>query len=75
MTGRIPSAGYKAGICTAGDCYSVQPQLQHTFVSGSGNGRASVFCQLNDALNFKGERVVFVLNNLLNDCECSKPSS
>jgi len=23
------------------------------------------FCQLNDALNFKGESVVFVLNNLL----------
>ncbi len=31
--------------------------------------------QLNDCLNFSGERFVFALNNLLNDCECSKPSS
>src|SRR6185437_1158081 len=31
--------------------------------------------QLNDSLNSKGERLVFVLNNLLNDCGCSKPNS
>jgi len=31
--------------------------------------------QLNDCLNFIGERSVFALNNLLNDCECSKPNS
>ena len=27
MTGRIPSAEYKAWICTAADCSSVKPQL------------------------------------------------
>jgi len=31
--------------------------------------------QLKDCLNSKGERLVFVLNSLLNDCGCSKPSS
>ncbi|MDB5130076.1 MAG: hypothetical protein JWQ85_4308 [Mucilaginibacter sp.] len=31
--------------------------------------------QLNDCLNSNGERLVFVLNNLLNDCGCSKPNS
>jgi len=31
--------------------------------------------QLNDCLNSKGERLTFVLNNLLNDCGCSKPNS
>jgi|GEM_PF-6449136 len=31
--------------------------------------------QLNDCLNCKGERCVLVLNNLLNDCGCSKPNS
>ena len=30
--------------------------------------------QLNDCLNSRGEGFVFVLNNLLNDCECSKPN-
>ncbi len=31
--------------------------------------------QLNDFLNSKGERLVFALNKLLNDCECSKPKA
>ncbi len=31
--------------------------------------------QLNDCLNSKGETFVLALNNLLNDCECSKPNS
>jgi len=35
----------------------------------------SVKYQLNDCLNFIGERSVFALNNLLNDCECSNPNS
>ncbi len=30
--------------------------------------------QLNDCLNSKGEKLVFVLNNLLNDCGCSNPN-
>jgi hypothetical protein len=30
MTGRIPSAETKAWICTADDCFNVQPQLQQT---------------------------------------------
>ncbi len=30
--------------------------------------------QLNDCRNSKGESFVFVLNNLLNDCGCSKPN-
>lgn len=37
---------------------------------------AIVFCgQLKDCLNSEGVRPVFNLNNLLNDCEYSKPSS
>ena len=36
MTGRIPSAGYKAWICTVADFSSVQPQLQqYSIVSGN----------------------------------------
>jgi hypothetical protein len=35
----------------------------------------SILCQLKDRLNSKGEKSVFILNNLLNDCECSKPNS
>ena len=31
MTGRIPSAGYKAWMCTTADCTSVKPQLQQYF--------------------------------------------
>lgn len=31
---KIPSAGYKAPICTAADCFSVPPQLQNAFVPG-----------------------------------------
>lgn len=31
--------------------------------------------KLNEALNSKGDCEVFVLKSLLNDCECSKPSS
>ena len=31
--------------------------------------------QLNVCLNSKGDKSVLVLNNLLNDCECSKPNS
>jgi len=36
---------------------------------------AVLLCRLNDCLKSKGERLVFVLNNLLNDCGCSKPNS
>ena len=31
LPGRIPSAGYKAWICTAADWASVKPQLHKTF--------------------------------------------
>ncbi len=31
--------------------------------------------QLKDCLNSKGEKLVFFLNKLLNDCACSKPNS
>ena len=31
--------------------------------------------QLKVCLNSKGENLVLALNSLLNDCECSKPSS
>lgn len=45
------------------------------FVSNSGLFTVLFLRQLKDCLNSKGERLVFVLNNLLNDCECSKPNS
>ena len=37
------------------------------------NGCLYFLCQLNDCLNSRGETFVLLLNNLLNDCGCSKP--
>jgi len=35
----------------------------------------ALFTLIKQALNSNGDKLVLVLNNLLNDCRCSKPNS
>jgi hypothetical protein len=51
-----------------GDCFVVPPRNDVLdFISMLDN-------QLKDCRNSSGDKLVLVLNSLLNDCGCSKPS-
>jgi hypothetical protein len=46
--------------------------IQHVI---DADGAAKSNHQLNVLLNSSGDKLVFVLNSLLKDCECSKPKA